>query len=237
MKDLLIDGLNFRCTNNVEKWRVETLLTKEKGTIQWLRAELQAGECLWDIGANIGCYTLYAARLAGPDGRVVAFEPHLESAASLLWNWQLNKSVAPVDIVTMPLAKRSGFASFNYSEITAGASNNQLSNEPTSSVMAELKYAVAGDEVLSHVRQPNLIKLDVDGLELQILKGMQNVLLGVRSLQVEVTPANMDSIGTLLLDAGFKLAERHWTANGKKAIAKGADPLSVVHNAIYQRSA
>src|SRR5262245_46805271 len=81
----------FRCETPLESWRARTLLEKEEGTVRWIRNSVQAGEVFYDIGANIGLYTLLAARRVGPQGMVYAFEPHVANVQSLLANVALNE--------------------------------------------------------------------------------------------------------------------------------------------------
>ena len=86
-KRLKIAGLKFDCDSPVETWRVTTLFTKEPGTIAWLDKEVKEGDVLFDIGANIGLYSVYAA---SKGAKVYAFEPHIINAAKLLLNTSLN---------------------------------------------------------------------------------------------------------------------------------------------------
>lgn len=69
------------------KWRVDSLFEKEPITIQWI-GELAAGEVLVDVGANVGMYTIWAAKTRG--ARVFAFEPEAQNYALLNRNIVLN---------------------------------------------------------------------------------------------------------------------------------------------------
>ena len=64
--------LTFAEPNDINNYRIGTFSTKEPETLEWID-EIPQGSVLWDIGANIGLYTCYAAKARGC--RVFAFEP------------------------------------------------------------------------------------------------------------------------------------------------------------------
>ena len=82
-----LDGMLFPTPNTHCKWRIDTLYTKEPDTIQWLQA-MKPGEVLYDVGANIGQYSIYAAKRGV---KVFAFEPESQNYALLCKNIVLNK--------------------------------------------------------------------------------------------------------------------------------------------------
>src|SRR3990167_5131009 len=75
-------AFNARC-----EWRVRTLATKEPSVYEWLQT-LGPDDVLFDVGANIGVYTVFAAVCMG--ARVVAFEPEAQNFAALNLNLSLN---------------------------------------------------------------------------------------------------------------------------------------------------
>jgi hypothetical protein len=68
-------SIAIRISTPNEHYRADTYATKEPETIEWLRENLRDGDSFYDVGANIGLYSLYAAKLQ-PRCRVFAFEPH-----------------------------------------------------------------------------------------------------------------------------------------------------------------
>lgn len=239
------DGLNFVVEDGAELWRVKTLLTKEEGTIRWLQSSLRAGDVFLDVGANIGIYTLYAARLVGSTGAVYAVEPHVVNARSLLRNITQNVHLeATIGVLTCALAEHDSWAPFNYSSLRPGSSGSQLGHvrgengQEFQPAAVEVKRTVpldvlVGEQVLP---PPHVVKIDVDGNEPEILRGMLGLLANQppRSIQVEVHPATLGEIDALMEKCGWALVDRHHTANGKAALDAGAESLSVPHNAVYQ---
>jgi len=251
-KDITIGGFTFRCDNDVEVARAKTMFTKEEGTVRWLQSELRPGDVFYDVGANIGLYTVLAGSLVGPTGRVYAFEPHVANAAHLLRNVAANNLNERVTVITAALNNSVGWLDFNYTSALPGSSGSQLghtraeSGETFVPKCTELKWATTIDRLLADrsIQFPDVIKIDVDGNELAVLKGItgsaQTMLVfghgcSPRSIQVEVHPQDMEAIANHMIGRGYRLAERHWTAIGKRRIAKGEPAKTIVHNAIYRR--
>ena len=202
----------------------------------------------YDIGANIGLYTLLAGRRVGPDGMVYAFEPHVANVQSLLHNVALNELSGRVKVLSCALHEKEGFFDFNYHAADPGTSMSQLNDvrdsndQPFQPAFAEYKYAVTLDKLVSSgaVRPADHIKIDVDGNELLILRGMRGLLSSrhpPRTIQVEINARHKDDLYGLLGELGYTLTEKHFTLHGKKAMAQGADPESVGYNAVFRKAA
>lgn len=244
MQILKVGDFIFECTNDYEVWRAQNLFTKEEGTIQWL-GRLQPGDVLYDVGANIGLYSLVGGKAVGPGGHVYAFEAHVGNASRLLRNIRLNKLTETVQVLAIALHDREGFFPFNYTSNEPGSSGSQLGHTLTEfgqnfpPVATELKYATTLDALVKGdvIRPPQAIKIDVDGNEPLILAGMVDVLRspGLRTVQVEMHPGTEETINEQMTAVGFVLIERHYTGQGKKQIAKGVDPTKVFSNTIFER--
>lgn len=236
--------IKLQTVTPLEKWRAQTLFTKEPGTIRWIVDTVKRGDVFFDIGANIGQYTIMAAKRGAT---VVAFEPHIFNAASLMVNLQKNGlTAADVRVITSALdCEEDGFLDFNYQRMMAGSSGSQLGHttaetgEIFAPEMVELKHCISVDRLVTSnvLPPPQVVKIDVDGNELRVLEGMVAVLGSIRSLQVESHPKTWRQVTTFLADHGFTEAMRHHTAFGQAEIDKGTDPSKVFCNIIYQRSA
>jgi FkbM family methyltransferase len=243
----IVKAGNFEvvCGNTLEMWRASTLYTKEKGTIQWLQENVKKGDVVLDIGANIGLYTLIAAELAGETGLIYAVEPHVGNAFSLIKNVCKNGFSTRVRLITTPLSEAPEFLEFNYVYTFAGSSGHQLNNTVNEDganfcpVFVELKEAVNLDHLVkkNSVKVPNVVKIDVDGLELKILSGMVCTLdnPSLRTVQVEVHPGQAQEIKALLEAHGFAHAANHYTASGLEAIEHGITLDQIIYNAVYLR--
>ncbi len=169
----------FVCHSGKERHRAERMFAKEAGTIAWLARELRPDDVFFDVGANIGVYTIFAARRLGPGGTVVAFEPHIPNAGSLIENILLNQQQGRVRLVTSALTSGERFDNFNYQSLLPASSTSQFganSYEGTAfqPVFIEIKHGCTLDTLCSRgvLPRPTIVKIDVDGLDFEVLEGM-----------------------------------------------------------------
>ena len=190
-----VDGLSIaiRISTPNEHYRADTYATKEPETIEWLRENLRDGDVFYDVGANIGLYSLYAAKLR-PGCRVFAFEPESHNFGNLCGNLLLNgaENVMPC---FFPLSNHEAFAPFYVYDLRPGGALHSLGRPSplrdgpplltTGAIAATIDVLVARHGLPA----PDLLKLDVDGNEEQILDGAAAVLASgsLRSILVEVT--------------------------------------------------
>jgi FkbM family methyltransferase len=190
-----VDGLSIaiRISTPNEHHRADTYACKEPETIEWLRKNLRDRDVLYDVGANIGLYSLYAAKRR-PACRVFAFEPESHNFGSLCGNLLLNR-VENVTPCFFPLSNREAFAPFYVYDLRPGGALHSL-GRPSSlregpPLLTTGTIAVTIDVLVSRhgLPAPDLLKLDVDGNEEQILDGAAIVLASgsLRSILVEVT--------------------------------------------------
>lgn len=235
----------FECSSYTEFKRAVTLFQKEEGTIKWLRDVVRPGDTFCDIGANIGLYSVVAGGLVGEAGQILSFEPHPANVLGLMQNIELNGLTGRTKVISAALGDSNGFFDFNIREVTAGSSMSQLgrtvdgNDKPFVPVLRECKASFTLDSLVAGgtVRTPDVIKIDVDGNELLVLAGMKGVLgsdARPRSVQVEVNHRYEAELEDFMQSHGYRLQDRHHTLIGKRKIAKGADPLSVPHNAVYE---
>lgn len=242
MKDVRAGDLVFRCENAIEEWRANGLFTKEPGTIAWLREELKPGDVFYDIGANIGCYSLFAASLGAT---VYAFEPHIGTAMSLMRNVVANNLGDRIMVATCAVGETAGFGSFNYATKIAGTSGSQLNRlvgengKEFTPTAVEMKSTVTVDDTAGDdLPFPDLVKVDVDGNEVGIVRSMKRVCMvgRVRSFQIEIHPNDAAEIIGIMRLHKYPNHTRYDTAAGAKRIAEGADPATVTHNLIFRRA-
>jgi hypothetical protein len=104
--------LRFRVRNVHEYNRATNALHNEPGTLRWIHDHVQPGDVFYDVGANIGIFSLLAAHRAGSRGNVLAFEPHVATAETLLQNVVLNGLGEHIDVLSSALHRESGHLPF-----------------------------------------------------------------------------------------------------------------------------
>ncbi|MBS3652292.1 FkbM family methyltransferase [Pseudaminobacter sp. 19-2017] len=239
-------SVRMRCTNARELRRAYTLFTKEPMTVSLLSDEVHEGDVVWDIGANVGLYTLVAARAVGSNGKVVAFEPMAANFSRLLDNVALNRFNERVSLISTPLSNVTGVTRLYYDDPTAGATGAQI-NAPigvsdTAFVpsLVEIKSTLTADELLQgdFIPRPHVVKLDVDGHEPAILKGMADTLchpeFRPRIVIVEVNPGDGEEISAVMRSYGYQLDRREPTGPSKKRLNQGTDYNQLTYNAAFR---
>ena len=174
--------------------------------------------CL-DIGANVGAWTLPLARRVGPEGRVVAFEPSLSNCAQLRRNCRLNGELASrVETLTLGLSSTPGRLYWRpLDDPAASGGNGRLEREPRpgcTEVEVTTLDAWFADSGLPRL---DLLKIDVERMELEVVRGGQMTLRTFRPRIVfETLPdrgnarhrARTGELLALLRDLGYELFGR-----------------------------
>ena len=184
--------ISLSVTSETEHFRANTYATKEPETLDWLDAELRPQDVFYDIGANIGLYSLYAAKRC-PTARIHAFEPEALNYGKLRRNLNLNRCL---NVIThqVCVADRAQSGRLYVSKQEAGAALHSFGQPgPWSDVAGQFTQeclAVSIDTLVTeeHLPCPTLLKIDVDGLEREILDGARKMLQSgrIRSLLIEV---------------------------------------------------
>jgi FkbM family methyltransferase len=241
-------AFRFRCETVREFNRCLKLFSKEPGTLAWIRTEVKRGQVVYDIGANIGVYTILAARQAGPNGKVYAFEPHAANFTRLIDNVIRNNLQDVVIPCSVALDAEAGFSHFNYDSANAGTSNSQFSAASGATVpnqgseIAELKYASTIDRLMEfgRIASPHHIKIDVDGNEYRILRGMARLLgspTAPLTIQVELNEPHTEEILAFLEARHYILIEKHYTRSAARRMEQTGEKQSEGCNAVFRRAA
>lgn len=236
----------FICENDMQAARALSLWIKEAGTMEWLDKNLRQGDRFLDIGANVGIYSLAAAHRVGPTGKVFAAEPHKFNICSLLKNILRNNFQDRIKVLTVPLTSERCATEFNYSSIIPASTGSQLGSTKRDGrggyefipVLTELTVGLSLDEVidLKMIEAPDMIKIDVDGIELKILQGMKRLLVSdnrPRSIQVELNLGEQEDVVSFLEEHGYGLDHRHLTLQGKHYVEAGKSMSEIAHNAVF----
>ena len=160
--------------------------------LESFRKAISRGAVVFDVGASVGLYSLVAARATGPTGTVVAFEPVPAAAQLLRSNLRRNHVERIVQVCNMAVGSGPGTLSLYVS----GASSENTAAAPDPHVRAgrpfttiEVPMVSLDGEVRRCGLQPDIVKIDVEGWELQVLQGMRGLLGGTSKVLCEMHPA------------------------------------------------
>lgn len=212
---------------------------REPETVAWIERELRPGDVFFDVGANVGAYSLVAAKYTAGAARVFAFEPAFATFAALSRNVALNGCDGVVVPLPIALSDETTLGEFAYSDVASGASLHAYAGHvhpKLASFHPVLRQAVVSyriDDLLRGwpIPVPNLVKIDVDGAELAVLRGAAETLRDarVRTLSIEIEPESTDgpAIESFLGERGFVR---------RQAVTEPRREAAAVSNAIFART-
>ena len=165
-----------------------------------------------DVGANIGLYSVRAAR-QGVARRILAFEPDTRNIAQLGANLLINNIIDRVEVVTKAVSSQAGTVSF----VPAPPQETGRSRVDESG-QGQTIECVALDDIIQDTGKRILIKMDIEGHELSALQGMRKLAANNKLfLQVESFQDKIDSVRALLAEMGLKqihkIEEDHYFTN------------------------
>jgi FkbM family methyltransferase len=190
------------------------IITREPETLAWIDSFVTP--CvLWDIGANVGTYSLYAA--LRPDVSVVSFEPSAGSYNALCENIHANGRHDRIKAYCVALNDRTTLATLNMEDINAGGFPNAFGAEQnadgqlvkTSYRQGAVGFSIDDFRAFFSLPAPNYLKLDIDGIEDKVLAGGVNTIAdpALRGIMIEMTKASSkrnEATRAALAKAGFR---------------------------------
>tara|TARA_B100000795_G_scaffold236636_1_gene196861 strand:+ start:1505 stop:2371 length:867 start_codon:yes stop_codon:yes gene_type:complete len=194
---ILNKKVNFFVPNQVTNWRVDTYFTKEPETLQWIDSfEKKENLIFWDIGANIGLYSIYNS-IKNPNSTTVAFEPSSSNLRVLTRNISINNLDRSIKVVPIPLTnKQNIFQQMKEERFIEGGGLNSFGEKfdlEEKNFEPKMKYNLLGTTMNYFIENsildiPDYIKIDVDGIEHLILEGGDKFLNNekVKSLSIEM---------------------------------------------------
>ncbi len=220
--------LIFFTPNNLVDWRVRTILSKEPDTIRWINnfeKNKNKEIIFWDIGANIGLFSIYSAQKHRGNIKVIAFEPSSSNLRVLTRNISINNFSDKIFINQIALTnKKNVFLDMNEPNFIEGSSLNTFGekfNFEGKNFLAKQKYKIFGTTIDTMIDKgyldiPNYVKIDVDGLEHLILEGGDKMFNNkkIRSVLIEVNEnfkVQKEKVLKFMLDHNFKLLAKENT--------------------------
>jgi FkbM family methyltransferase len=211
--------LKFYTPNWICRYRADSFSTKEPETLEWID-EYGGNGALFDIGANVGLYSIYYA--ATKKSNVYAFEPSVFNLALLAKNIHVNNLDSKIKIITNPLTEKNQFADFTLSSIDEGGALSAFGVDygyDGKTIHKSLSYQTLGfslDYLLSNgilPEYPKMIKIDVDGIEHLILAGAIETLKNstCKTVLIEVDDSfkqQADGVSQILTRCGFTLNQK-----------------------------
>lgn len=202
-------------------WRYDTLLEKEPETIDWIDSFVP-GDTLWDIGANVGIYSIYA----GVKGiRTFGFEPHFANYHQFCTTIALNGLQDVVTPLCLAFAEDKSIAEMNLASLDIGTSMSNFGEaldfrgqpfEPA------FRQGMIGYDIDSFITDfgmevPTHLKIDVDGIELPIVRGARRTLADARlqSVSIELIEsdeAQVSAVTAILEEAGLHFIHKKQNA-------------------------
>lgn len=208
----------------MEKYRHDTWDTKEPETIEWIQS-FKDGDVFFDIGANIGIYSLYCASIH-PFCMIHAFEPMLNNFLRLQENIEENDfvNIYPWHIA---ISDKQGFVKFESENQEAGSSGGQVKE-------GGKFWAESVDSFVSF-GFPNHIKIDIDGQEWKVLQGMKETIKDIKSVLVEVAPIDKKQIVLLFMSHGFTIDNKFNKMKNHSRVRRAKEGIHV-ENIVFTRT-
>ncbi|WP_175962552.1 FkbM family methyltransferase [Burkholderia pyrrocinia] len=174
----------------------------ERGTRLLIEKFLKPGDCFIDVGANIGMHTLAAARAMGGRGKIIAFEPFGPTKQLLERTIWLNGFSSIVDVHQAAVSNEAG-----HHKLFLGATSGHHSIFPlvdgarTDATPVEVPLVMLND-VVSATQKVQLLKVDVEGAELQVLESAASIIESNPDLAIiaEFGPAHLERTGVAPTD-------------------------------------
>ena len=242
---ILNKNIKFFTPNHVTKWRINTFFSKEPETLEWINNFKKKNKIIfWDIGSNIGIYSVYAA-LKHKNIEIISFEPSTSNLRVLSRNISINKLEKKIKICQIPVGNnKNKFLTMKESTFLEGSALHAFGrnyNYEGKRFLSNNNYKIYGTTINYLINQkildiPDYVKIDVDGIEHEILEGANLFLknLKIKSLLIELNKdfkKQFNSAIKILSKNNFKL--KYQINSSSNSIKK--DKFSNTFNFIFKR--
>lgn len=213
--DMIFNTPNMLCL-----WRAESLFKKEPMTVKWLDT-FTNNSILWDVGANVGMYSIYSAAIK--KCKVYSFEPESLNFSILNQNIMSNKLDDYIQAYCIAISNEFSLGKLRLSTFKAGASIHTVGKKDFSEeyVFNQGSLTVSLNWLLEQtsIPIPTHLKIDVDGIEDLIIDGSQKLLSNptLKEILIEIDTNNVNHIKTTekIKSFGFELIGKDVNQHGR----------------------
>ena len=240
---ILDRDVKFFVPNYITNWLIDEFYTKEPETLEWIDSfEKKENKIIfWDIGANIGIYSIYAS-LKYSNIEVVSFEPSTSNLRILTRNISINKLEEKIKVNQFPLSNvENKYLMFKEDKFIEGVALHTWGenyNFEGKSFNPTNNYKIYGTTINylldnNILTIPDYIKIDVDGIEHLILRGASKYLKNpnIKSLSIELNENFKEQ-----LDSAFNIMkENNFNFKHKKHAASTLNVYKDIYNYVFER--
>jgi FkbM family methyltransferase len=177
--------------------------TSEPDTQNAMKAAITPGSCFWDIGCNVGFLTVIGARLVGSNGQVYSFDPVPRHAELAKHNVESNH-LTQVKVFQKALSSSNGTVKFAVAAIPAQSTLTADGFNREGATVIEVETVTVDGLIRDQgLRPPAVVKIDVEGAEIEVLKGMARTLVDHRPTIILDTHGTHIECAALLTEAGY----------------------------------
>jgi len=205
--------------NSLCLWRAKTFSTKEPETLEWIDG-FEKRSTFWDVGCNIGLYSIYAAK---KDNEVYGFEPSFFNLEIIARNININNLTNNFFVLPIALNDNSKMSELKLTSSIWGSAHSTFDKnygQDGDKIEQKFTYKTIGfsmDDIskILNLPNPDYIKIDVDGIEHLILKGGINILRNSKSVLIENSKKFSEQnkeITKILEESSFKLTSEYFLA-------------------------
>jgi FkbM family methyltransferase len=222
---------------DLEQQRAQSFFYKEPETLAWIKS-FADGDTFWDVGANVGIYSLYCAVLH-PQSKIHAFEPHRGNFAHLRENVILNNLLRIFAHNCAILDHHATELFYEPPRDEIGASGGQAEHPLTDTSAYYPVWVTTLDDLVDPFGVPTHVKIDIDGQELRVVRGMKHLIrdTALRSVLIEVdlaNPGELDVICSSFFGAGFSALNPFNSLPNHSRVRRAKEGIHV-ENVIFTR--
>jgi FkbM family methyltransferase len=192
------------------------------------RLLVDTGNVVWDIGTNVGLFSIAAAARCGPDGSVISIEADLDAVALLNDTCRLRlPNHAVMTVIPVAVGSANGFVKFSIAKRARASNSIQGYGHSQMGGVSEIRVlpCITLDTLLEHFPAPQVLKIDVEGAEKDVLTGATRLLSEIRPLiYCEVANQCAEVVTSMLKKHKYRL----W--DGAKFSGNFVDELTLATN-------